>query len=260
VPEGDTVWLAARRLHAALAGQVVTRSDLRVPALALTDLRGQTVLEVLARGKHLLTRFSGGLTLHTHLRMEGSWRLHPPGGSHRGHGVRIVLSVAGADAVGVRIPVIDLGPTQAEEGWVGHLGPDVLDPHFDLPEVLRRLRTAPQRTIGEALLDQSVLAGPGNINRTEALFLHGVTPFTPVGEVRDLPRLLTRVRELMWRNRETGEQSTTGAGRGQEHWVYGRGGRSCMRCGHRVSEVALGPPGQQRRTAWCPHCQAGPST
>lgn len=178
MPEGDTVWLAARRMQEALAGRALTRSDFRVPALATADLAGRTVLEVVPRGKHLLTRLTGGLTLHTHFRMDGSWHLYRPGDRWTGGRdwqVRVVLENPEWQAVGYRLPVLELLPTAEEDRAVGHLGPDVLDDAFDAAEALRRLLAEPDREIGMALLDQRLLAGLGNLYRCEVLFLRGLT-------------------------------------------------------------------------------------
>ncbi len=195
MPEGDTVWRAAQRMHEALAGRELTRSDFRVPALATVDLTGRTVLEVVPRGKHLLTRLSGGSTLHTHFRMEGSWHLYRQGDRWRGGPawqVRVVLENAEWQAVGYRLPVVELLATDAESGAVGHLGPDLLAEDWDLTEALCRLRADPSREIGLALLDQRNLAGLGNLYRSEALFLQGLTPWTAVADVPDLPALVER--------------------------------------------------------------------
>ena len=187
MPEGDTVWLTARRLHEALAGRVLTRSDFRVPRYATTDLTGRTVTECAARGKHLLTRVEGGITVHTHLRMDGSWRVRPAadrvGGGHR---VRLVLANDSWQAVGYQLGIVEVVPTAREAGVVGHLGPDLLGPDWDPAEAARRLRAAPARAVGEALLDQRNLAGIGNIYKAEVLFLGGVHPWRPVGEVAGL--------------------------------------------------------------------------
>lgn len=267
MPEGDTVWLAAERLRAVLAGQVLSRSDFRVPRYATVDLAGRTVLEVVPRGKHLLTRLSGEATLHTHFEMDGSWHLFRPGErwTEQGpaHQVRLVLSVRGEDggwdAVGFRLPVIDLAPTAEEDQWVGHLGPDVLGPDWSLDVAVANLQAAPEREVGVALLDQRNLAGPGNLYRTEALFLHGVSPWTPVGQVRDVPRLVDRMRRTMLHNRGHWEQSTTGSTRaGQTHWVFQREGQPCRRCGTRIPQAMQGDPRVERVTTWCPHCQPGP--
>jgi endonuclease-8 len=253
------VWLAARRMDRALAGQVLVSSDFRVPALATVDLAGTAVTEVVPRGKHLLTRLSNGLTLHTHFRMDGSWHLYAPGDRWKGPDfqVRAVLATATTVAVGFRLPVVELVPTDQEADVVGHLGPDVLADDFDQAEAVRRLGAVPQRAIGMALLDQRNLAGLGNLYRLEALFLTGVTPWTPVSEV-DLDRLVTRSVRLIRANREHPEQSTTGSLRpGEQHWVFERAGRPCRRCGQRVLRADQGEGTYTRVTYWCGHCQQG---
>ena len=186
MPEGDTVWLAAQRLDTALAGLVLLSSDFRVPALAETDLAGRRVLGVTPRGKHLLWRIEGGLTLHTHFRMDGTWHLYRPGERRTGGPdwqVRAVLETAPWTAVGYRLPVLELLPTDQEDDVVGHLGPDVLGPDWDLDEAVRRLQAAPDAEIGMALLDQRNLAGIGNLYKVESLFLCGVHPWARVADV-----------------------------------------------------------------------------
>jgi endonuclease VIII len=263
VPEGDTVWLAGQRLDAALSGEVLLRSDFRVPSLAGTDLAGRRVLEVVSRGKHLLTRVEGGLTLHTHFRMDGSWHLYRPGQRRSGGPdwqVRAVLHTEPWEAVGYRLPVVELVPTAAEDDVVGHLGPDLLGPDWDAGEAVRRLRADPAREVGLALLDQRVLAGLGNLYRTEVLFLQGLSPWTPVGELPDLPALVERGRRLMDANKSRWEQSTTGSLRtGEMHWVFERTGRPCRRCGTRIASAEQGAAPYARLTYWCPRCQPGPS-
>jgi endonuclease-8 len=263
VPEGDTVWLAGKRLHAALADRVLTTSDFRVPQLATTDLTGRRVLEVVPRGKHLLTRVEGGLTLHTHFRMDGTWHLYRPGERWRGgpdHEVRVVLGNAEWTAVGYRLPVVELLETADEQRVVGHLGPDVLGSDWDKAEAVRRLLAAPEREIGMALLDQRNLAGIGNLYRVETLFLRGITPWTAVGDVADLPAVVDLARRLMLANRDHVEQITTGSRkRGETHWVFERQGRPCRRCGTPIRSAEQGVPPYQRLTYWCPRCQLGPA-
>ena len=263
MPEGDTVWLAAKRLHEALAGRVLTTSDFRVPQLATTDLTGRRVVEVVPRGKHLLTRVEGGLTLHTHFRMDGSWHLYRPGDRWSGGAewqVRVMLANTEWQAVGYRLPVVALLPTGREDDVVGHLGPDVLDEDFDADEAVRRLATDPAAEVGLALLDQRNLAGLGNLYRTEVLFLQGLTPWVRIGDVTDLPALVRRARRLLMVNRDRWEQSTTGSLRpGEDHWVFERSGRPCRRCGTRIASAEQGPAPRQRLTYWCPRCQLGPA-
>jgi endonuclease-8 len=261
VPEGDTVWLAARRMHEAFAGTTLTRSDFRVPQLATVDLAGQQVLGVVARGKHMLTRLSSGLSLHTHFRMDGTWHLYRPGDRRRGGPdwqVRAVLENGVWQAVGYRLPVVELVADEADA--VGHLGPDVLGEDWDLAKALRRLLAAPEREIGMALLDQRNLAGLGNLYRTEVLFLRGLTPWVTVGDVPDLAALVELGRRLMTANRGHWEQSTTGSLRqGEQHWVFERQGRPCRRCGARVASAEQGAAPYARLSYWCPRCQRGPA-
>ena len=268
MPEGDTVWLAASRLHAALAGRVLTRSDFRVPALATADLVGREVLEVASRGKHLLTRLAGGLTLHTHFRMDGSWHLYRPGDRWNGGPdwqVRVVLENTEWQAVGYRLPVVELLATADEAAAVGHLGPDVLADDWNLPQALANLLAEPDREVGLALLDQRNLAGLGNLYRCEMLYLRGITPWTAVRDVLDLSALVEKGRRLMLANRGHWEQTTTGSLRhGQDHWVFERSGQPCRRCRTRIrtaeqgrSTAVVGRPG--RLTYWCPRCQLGPA-
>lgn len=257
MPEGDTVWLAGRRLNAALGGHVLTHSDFRVPQLATATLTGDTVLEVVSRGKHLLTRMSSGRTLHTHFRMEGSWHLYAPGERWKGPNdqVRVVLATAQRVAVGFRLPVVELLPTAHEDTAVGHLGPDVCADDFDLDEAVHRLAAAPDREIGMALLDQRNLAGLGNIYRCEPLFLLGIHPWRRVSSV-DLGPLVTRAVRLIRTNREHPEQSTTGSTRrGEQHWVFERQRSPCRRCGTLIARADQGDPPYARVTYWCPSCQ-----
>jgi endonuclease-8 len=263
VPEGDAVYRTAWELRRALAGRVLTIADLRVPAHATADLGGREVLDVTPRGKHLLMRIEGGLTLHTHLRMEGRWRVFPAGEPWTGgpqHQIRAVLGNAEQTAVGYQLGVVELLPTHDEERAVGHLGPDLLGPDWDEAEALRRLADVPQRGLGEALLDQRNLAGIGNVYANELCFLAGVSPWTPVADVGELPRVLRAARHLLTVNRLRHGHVTTGDDRrDRQHWVYGRAHRPCRRCGTPVRTARLGVPPQDRVVFWCPRCQPGPA-
>jgi endonuclease-8 len=260
VPEGDTIHLVASRLHAALAGQPLTRSDLRVPQLATVDLAGRTIDGVAARGKHLLLRVGGSLTLHSHLRMDGAWHLYRPAEHWRGGPewqVRAVLATAAWTAIGYRLPVLELFPSGEEGERLGHLGPDPLADDWDPAEALRRLTADPERSLSEALLDQRVIAGIGNVWRCEICFLRGLDPDAPVRAVADPAALLALVKRMFEANRHTGGHVTTGdPRRGHSHYVYGRGGHPCRRCGTpiRRREMTAGVDGE-RVTYWCPHCQ-----
>lgn len=268
----------ARRLDARLAGATVTRSDLRVPRFATADLSGATVLGTTSRGKHLLTRFAGGAlevptTLHTHLRMDGEWTVLNPGKrlpARLWPDVRVLLATevtgsAGPTALALRMPVVELLATAEEDLAVGHLGPDLLDTTLSVAERTGRavdnLRRRPDRPLKAALLDQRNLAGLGNLWADELCYLRGHSPWTPVGDV-DLEAVVAlAIRLLAFSVSPTGAmQVTTGDTRpGRQHWVSGRGGKPCLRCGTTVAfraEVPGDP--EQRRTWWCPSCQPGP--
>jgi endonuclease VIII len=182
VPEGDTVFYAAERLRPALEGRVLTKTDFRVPAYATVDLSGRRLGEIATRGKHFLFRVEGGHTIHTHFGMEGEWIVHRPGERWRGpgHQARLVLENEKVVAVGFRLKVTEVIATAEEDRVLGHLGPDVLGADWDEEEVLTRLLGRSDEAIGEVLIDQTVMAGPGNVYKSEICFLSGVDPFTPV--------------------------------------------------------------------------------
>jgi endonuclease VIII len=261
MPEGDTVWRSANRLHLALADGPVTTFDLRVPQWATADLRGDSITQVLARGKHILMRFAGGSTLHTHLRMDGSWRIAPavgPTGIPRGdeHQVRALIGTRQWVAIGLRVHDVVLLPSTDEASLVGHLGPDLLGPDWDPGAAVARLRSQPASAIGDALLDQRNLAGIGNLYKAEILFIHGLNPWTPVGAVDDLDRVVDTAHRLLRRNRDHPEQSTTGSlRRGEQHRVYLRSGQPCRRCGAVIVHARQGIAPRDRETWWCPRCQ-----
>jgi endonuclease VIII len=257
MPEGDVVWRTARQLDEALAGRVLTRSDFRVPRFATTDLAGRAVTGTVSRGKHLLTRVDNGVTVHTHLRMDGSWRIRPASDYlPRDHRIRLVLCNDERQALGYLLGIVEVLPTKHEEHAVGHLGPDLLGPDWDTAEAMRRLRADPTRPVSEALLDQRNLAGVGIKFATEMLFLQGIDPWRLVGEVDDLHALVELGQRLLDFNKTRLDQVTTGdTRRGRENWVYGRTGRPCRRCGTTIRGGQQGPPGQERLRFWCPSCQ-----
>jgi len=254
VPEGDVVWYTARRLHQALAGRVLTRSEFRVPRYANVDLTGQAVTEALARGKHLLIRTEDGPTVHTHLKMEGSWRVIPAGRAlTQSIAIRVVLANAEWQAVGYSLGITEVLPTSGEHQVTGHLGPDLLGPDWNAAEAVRRLTKDKERPIGEALLDQRNLAGIGNLYKSEVLFLRGVSPWRGVGEVKNPERLVELARRLLDANKARIGQVTTGDTRpGHQTWVYGRGAAPCRRCRTPIRSRA---DGADRVTFWCPACQ-----
>lgn len=255
MPEGDNVYRAARELSAALAGKTLTVCDVRVPSYATVDLTGETVEEVLSRGKHLLMRV-GDVTIHSHLKMEGRWELYAPGARWRRPGwqARIVLGTSDRVAVGFQLGLLEVVRRADESRIVGHLGPDLLGPDWDPELAVGRLAADPERPIGAALLDQRNLAGIGNVYRSEICFLLGVRSTTPVREVPDLRAAVDLAHRLLVANKDRGRRVTTGSPRAAL-WVYGRRG-PCLRCGTPIRrEQEPGRPGQDRVVYWCPTCQ-----
>ena len=257
MPEGDTVYLSAKNLDAALAGQTLTRCDIRVPAFATVDLTGEVIDEVASRGKHLLMRIAD-VTIHSHLKMEGSWHLyrHETPWRRPAYQARAILETEEWVAVGFELGLLEIVPRVSEQDVVGYLGPDLLGTDWDTTRALDNLRADPAREIGLALLDQRVLAGLGNVYRAELCFLRGVLPTTPVGEVENLDKMVALAHRLIQANKDRSTRTTTGRLVGQTSWVYGRAGKPCLRCGTRIKQGKLGDTELQLRdTYWCPVCQ-----
>jgi endonuclease-8 len=265
VPEGDTVYLTGKRLRAALSGSALLRGELRHPRLVEHDLAGRTVLDVASVGKHLFTRFDDGRSLHSHLRMDGSWHLYRPGMAWQrpAHQARAVLETGTRTAVGFALHDMELLPTAEEDRLVGHLGPDLLDQGWDAEhaaEALRRFTARGSSEVGLVLLEQRVMAGLGNLYRAEVCFLLGLSPWTLTRDVPDPVAAIALSRALLLRNADRPEQSTTGElGRGRQHFVFERGGQRCRRCGTRIRTAEQGDGIYARITYWCPVCQPGPS-
>ena len=242
-------------MHQALAGEILTKTDFRVPQHATVDLSGLRVEDVVARGKHILIRIGPDVTLHTHFKMEGEWHLYKPGARWRvpAWQVRVVLVTEPRMAVGSRLAVVELVERDRETDIVGHLGPDLLGPDWDPALALANMSACPEAPIGETLLDQRMIAGLGNVYKSEICFLAGIDPWTPTGRVADLGRVIALAKRLMEANRSTGMQITTGIDvKGRRRWVYGRGQEPCRRCGTPIERSA--EPGE-RVTYWCPGCQ-----
>ncbi|CAO1653586.1 DNA-(apurinic or apyrimidinic site) lyase [Salinibacterium sp. NYA9b] len=280
MPEGDSVYKAAAKLRAALDQQVLTRTDFRVPAFATLDLSGQTVTSVIPRGKHLLIRVAddadgvasasagaatatgdpgSGLTIHSHLKMEGVWQIYGAGERWRkpSYLARGVLSTATKTAVGFELGLLEVVPTASEDSIVGHLGPDLLGPDWDAELALANLLSDPARPVALALLDQRNLAGLGNVFANELSFLRGVRPHTPIGEIADPKRLVALAFKAIMVNKDRPIRNLTGLPRGKpRYWVHGRRGEACLRCGTRIESDQLGTgPTDTRYMWWCPSCQ-----
>lgn len=253
MPEGDTVFRTASALREALVGRTLTRCDVRVPRYATVDLSGHVVDEVLSRGKHLFIRV-GPASIHSHLKMDGSWRIAPR--DVPAHKIRILLQAGGVTAVGIDLGVLEILDRARDQDAVAHLGPDLLGEDWDPHLAAANLVADPDRPIAAALLDQRVLAGVGNVYANELCFIFGRRPLSTVATLSDPIRVAIRAREMLWANRLRRDRTTTGNSRpGQQLWVYGRAGQPCRRCRSRVARTQPGSDAADRISYWCPSCQ-----
>jgi endonuclease VIII len=253
MPEGDSIYRAAKALHRALAGKKVTSFETVLPKLARIDedapLAGRTIERVISAGKNLIIEFSGDLHLHTHMKMNGSWHIYRPGERwQRPHrDMRIVIETADFVAVAFTVPVAEFhtGRSLAHDENLRRIGPDLLGATFDHAEALRRIRSHPNEEIANVLLNQRVIAGIGNIWKSETLFDAGIDPFTHVSDLDDtqLDRIITSALKLLRRSAE---------GR-SEFAVYSRGGEPCRKCRTPIRYRKQGD--DARGTYWCPVCQ-----
>jgi endonuclease VIII len=274
MPEGDTIFRAARTLDRALAGRTVTRFESVFPHLTRVDydtpIAGHTVDRVESRGKHLLIWFSGGLVLRTHMRMHGSWHIYRPGERWQRprFEMRIVIETEQMHAVAFTVPVAEFVTRDALERTeaLQELGPDPLDEAFDAREAARRLQERGDMEIADALLDQRAIAGIGNVYKSEVLFAGRVDPFLRVADVgaARIERLIGIAVTFMRANvvdgttativTYSGMRRTTGrADPSARLWVYGRAGQPCRRCATPIARRKQGP--HARSTYWCSRCQ-----
>ena len=273
MPEGDAIYRTARTLHRALAGRTVVRFESVLPALTRvhedSPIAGRIVERVEAAGKHVLMRFSHGLMLRTHMRMNGSWHVYRPGERWQRprRDMRIVVATDAYEAVAFNVPVAEFLDERGEsrQSDLRAMGPDLLGGAFDEAEALRRVRERGGEEIADVLLNQRVAAGIGNVYKSETLFICRVNPFTPARDVDDehVRALFSTARKLLHANVTTlGRGITTYIGyrrsrsrdESQQRYVYGRARKPCRRCGAAISVRAQGP--HARLTYWCPHCQA----
>jgi endonuclease VIII len=219
-----------------------------VPRFATVDLTGLVVDEVFSRGKHLFIRV-GPVSIHSHLKMDGSWRVSTRKTDHR---VRILLEAGQIRVIGSDLGILEVLDRQRDRDAVAHLGPDLLGDDWDPRVAVANLMADPDRPVAEALLDQRVMAGIGNVYCNELCFVSGHLPTAPAGSVADPRRLATRAREMLWANRLRWARCTTGDTRpGRRLWVYGRAGQECRRCGTAI----VSDSGGDRVAYWCPACQ-----
>ncbi|MEO7158195.1 MAG: DNA-formamidopyrimidine glycosylase family protein [Vicinamibacterales bacterium] len=274
MPEGDAIFRAARSLHRVLAGQTVTRFETAYAHLDRVDvdtpIAGRTIERCESAGKHLLIVFSGDLILRTHMRMNGSWHLYRHGERWwRGpQAMRVRLDTADWVAVAFNVPVAEFVTTKQLETRdpVALLGPDLLGREFDRDQAIGRIVASAARPIAMTLLDQRMVAGIGNVYKSEVLFLSGVHPDTPSSAVPvpTLEQMLDIARGLLQDNVIDGtspriqtyrnlRQLNRASGHDDSLWVYGRKGKPCRKCGTPIESKKMGL--DARTTYWCPKCQ-----
>ncbi|MBO3129210.1 DNA-formamidopyrimidine glycosylase family protein [Dermatophilus congolensis] len=260
MPEGDTVARTCQRLHHVFAGHTTQEAELRWGNREGSGLIGHTTIEVIPHGKHILHRFSNGWTLHSHLRMEGSWRItHPNEPQRHSRRVRALLSTNEWTALGLSLGMLNLIPTRDEHTLTGHLGPDILGPDWNTDLATTNLLTNPT-TIGAALLDQRNLAGIGTLWASETLFTQHINPWTPTTTLtpQQITKILTKAHQLMTAALNHAIQSSTGSHRpGHNTYVHARSGHPCRRCGTTIRVHPIGPPTRERVMFYCPTCQNG---
>ncbi|HSN42470.1 MAG TPA: DNA-formamidopyrimidine glycosylase family protein [Propionibacteriaceae bacterium] len=259
MPEGDTVKRVASRLNEALGGAELVHADLRWPGISTASLTPSTTVEVVARGKHLLHRLDSGWTIHSHLRMDGMWRVRDTSGfaDLTNPAIRAVVASSSWTAIGWRLGMLDLVRTSEENTLIGHLGPDLLGDDWDASLAGGNL-ASDDSPIGAALLDQTNLAGIGTLWCAETLFLEAVNPWTPASALipDKLERIVARAHRLVTTNVAFAVQSSTGIRRsGQETYAHGRRRRPCRRCGTPIRMEMIGPPTRERTMYFCPTCQ-----
>jgi endonuclease VIII len=278
MPEGDTIYRAARALQKAIGGRVVTGFETGLAKLARAEdeatLVGRAVEKVESRGKWCLIFFSGDLILVTHMLMSGSWHLYRTGeGWRMGRSrMRAVIRTEAWEAVAFNVPVAEFHTARSLErsGQVPKLGPDILSEEFTVEGGVARLaaygRENPEAEIAVVLLNQGVLAGLGNVYKSEVAFAAGVNPFRAMRTitVREMETMVEVSQRYMKANVVDGagdgivtytasRRTTRSSNREERLWVYGRQGQECRRCGVPIMMRRQGV--QARSTYWCPECQ-----
>ncbi len=275
MPEGDTIFRTARALGRALGGREVTAFRSTYPTLTRfhddEPITGRTVERVEARGKWLLIHFSGGATLATHMLMSGSWHIYRPGERWQQprQNLRIAIENEEFLALGFKVPMAQMHTalTLRRDARIPPPETDVLRDSFDAAEAVRKMRERAAEEIADVLLDQKVLAGVGNVFKSEICFVCGVDPFSRVDALSDerLHALVAAARKLLGANvlEDSGDTIVTYGGRwrrttrasdpAESLWVYGRAGEPCRRCGERIESRLQGP--NARVSFWCSGCQ-----
>lgn len=261
VPEGDTIHHAADRLAGALTGQTVVAATGSHRAMREFGRRvtGRDVTSVTAHGKHLLIHFSNDWTLRSHMGMTGVWHLYSREENWRkSEGkARVVLTTDVHVAVCFAAPTVELAPRHIVARSIEDLGPDLMDAGIDVEDIVASVNTRPGDTaVCDVIVDQQLMAGLGNVYKSEVLYLEHIHPDTAISEVttHQLSTLIERGSRLLQANRAGANRTTTGErSRDGRLWVYGRAGKPCRRCDTSIEFGRRGP--LNRTTYWCPRCQ-----
>jgi len=259
MPEGDTIFRTATRLRPVLVGGSIQAARAREPSFPADSLVGCTFSAVEARGKHLLMHLDDARTIHSHLGMHGSWHLYRPGERWQKDPRRAALELEIPIAVCVCFSPTVLQLLSADQllrvRQLAQLGPDLLAEQVDDAEVLRRFRIHDRVPIGEAVMNQTIVAGIGNVYKSEVLFLARTNPWTTVGRLSDaqILNIVQTARQWLAKNLTGDPRRTRSALDGRRLWVYGRSGRPCLVCGRRIELRRQGDSG--RTTYWCAQCQ-----
>lgn len=259
MPEGDTIHRTAIRLRQFVLNERFSKVTSRDPSFPVTKLVDQTICDIEARGKHLLIHFENDTALHSHMGMTGSWHLYPKHDAWKKPHNRAALIFENE-----RLCIVCFSPKTLEllsaiqlrrHRYLSQLGPDLLATSISMNVVLQRFRQYDPVSIGEAVMNQTIVSGIGNVYKSETLFLSGLHPKTPVGQLTtdQLEHLMKLNRDLMKRNLDGRPRQTRFAGSGQKVWVYGRRGEACHRCGDTIDMIRQGD--LARSTYWCPTCQ-----
>ncbi|HEX4321605.1 MAG TPA: DNA-formamidopyrimidine glycosylase family protein [Acidobacteriaceae bacterium] len=279
MPEGDTIFRTARALTRAIAGKLITRFDSGYAQLTQANdqapFTGQTITQIEARGKWLLIHFSSGNILATHMLMSGSWHIYRPGEpwQDKPSNARIVIETEDYLAVGFRIPIARMYTAESllRDKKIPRTDRDVLSSSFDAANAVKRLMARSRDELGDALLRQDVLAGVGNVFKSEICFLLGLSPFRKIETIsqKQAKEIVATAQKLLAANvlEDSTDLIVTYSGKnrrtthsgepGQSLWVYGRKNEPCRKCGTPIQRAIQGP--NARSTYWCPACQPLPN-
>ena len=256
MPEGDTIYRTAAKLRAGIAGRDIRAAQVRALGFQADSIIGQTLTDIEARGKHLLMHLSDDRVIHSHMGMTGAWHVYRHDQKWRKpqRQAELILRFEPSVAVCFSPKVLELlsyGELKHHR-WLVRLGPDLLAGEIDVEEIIQCFRRRDELPIGEAVMNQAIVSGIGNVYKSELLFLAGIHPLTRVADLSSeaLGSIVTQARKLLKRNVLDGPRRTRFCGDGIHKWVYGRAGQACLKCGETIRLTRQGDLG--RTTYFCP--------